>query len=284
MPGRPLRQILSRMGRANLPHEGVVSARGQALSVGINGGVTMPTKTRRRRARLIAASVIAASGLLVPGTAATAATITDTFDGENGGVPAFDHSELANFSIGAFANGTIDLLGPGRAANPCAGGGVSLCVRMPAFSRLRYKKAISFDAGEQIGIAFDIRRNLGANYGNFNLTVDGQSGFLQFNDIETNLINLPPFSKVGFDVELTNQTPLSDVFTTKYLRFTAGNAGKATFFIDSVHNGIIVDNFVFLTPGGVPEPSAWGLLIAGFGLVGGAMRTNSLRPARHSAA
>jgi hypothetical protein len=38
-----------------------------------------------------------------------------------------------------------------------------------------------------------------------------------------------------------------------------------------VDNLLITDNLV-AGPGGVPEPSAWALLIIGFGAVGGALR------------
>jgi hypothetical protein len=36
-------------------------------------------------------------------------------------------------------------------------------------------------------------------------------------------------------------------------------------------------------PGGVPEPSAWALLIAGFGLAGGALRRSRARARRRTA-
>ncbi len=37
-------------------------------------------------------------------------------------------------------------------------------------------------------------------------------------------------------------------------------------------SSVYVDNFTWRNAGGVPEPAAWAMMLAGFGLVGGAMR------------
>lgn len=52
----------------------------------------------------------------------------------------------------------------------------------------------------------------------------------------------------------------------------AGTAKSVSFA--GVANQIVFDDVTFgsSTPGGVPEPAAWAMMLAGFGLVGGAMR------------
>ncbi|MCG2842179.1 PEPxxWA-CTERM sorting domain-containing protein [Sandaracinobacter sp. RS1-74] len=60
--------------------------------------------------------------------------------------------------------------------------------------------------------------------------------------------------------------------------FTANRQGLLSFSFHTVWNRIQFDNVVIGdpvvpgTPGGVPEPATWAMLIAGFGLVGSAMR------------
>ena len=52
----------------------------------------------------------------------------------------------------------------------------------------------------------------------------------------------------------------------------AGTAKSVSFA--GVANQIVFDDITFgaVTPGGVPEPAAWAMMLAGFGLVGSAMR------------
>ena len=56
---------------------------------------------------------------------------------------------------------------------------------------------------------------------------------------------------------------------------------NSTFSAIAFSQGLIIGNGTtssFATPGGVPEPASWAMLIAGFGLVGATMRLRAARP------
>ena len=65
-------------------------------------------------------------------------------------------------------------------------------------------------------------------------------------------------------------------FSAKGVTF-AGTARSISF--GGVANQIVFDDITFgsATPGGVPEPASWALLISGFGLVGATMRRRRSR-------
>jgi Tfp pilus assembly protein PilW len=62
--------------------------------------------------------------------------------------------------------------------------------------------------------------------------------------------------------------------TNKYIQFNLGNTGDQLRKVEfgSSTNAFEIDN---LYVNAVPEPAAWALMIAGFGFVGGALRTRS---------
>ncbi len=58
--------------------------------------------------------------------------------------------------------------------------------------------------------------------------------------------------------------------TIKTLSFSAPYIGSVAFGSQYPNAGTVADNFAFET--GVPEPASWAMLIAGFGLIGAALR------------
>ena len=93
-----------------------------------------------------------------------------------------------------------------------------------------------------------------------------------FNDGPQNFVyNFPQHSdrnsRLSFDFA-TSGTALT-------LSFRSGLDQAASDEAWGVDNLMITDNLT--APGGVPEPSAWGLLILGFGAVGGGMRQRCRR-------
>jgi hypothetical protein len=72
---------------------------------------------------------------------------------------------------------------------------------------------------------------------------------------------------------------------TNGLFTVVGTAGETFSKIDllSGTNSFEIDNLAVKTSGVVPEPATWAMLIAGFGLVGAAMRRQRLTPVRVSA-
>ncbi|MCG2842180.1 PEPxxWA-CTERM sorting domain-containing protein [Sandaracinobacter sp. RS1-74] len=63
------------------------------------------------------------------------------------------------------------------------------------------------------------------------------------------------------------------------LSFSVANTREWSNYSLQFDNVVIGDPVVPGTPGGVPEPAAWAMLIAGFGLVGSAMRRRRAVPA-----
>lgn len=67
----------------------------------------------------------------------------------------------------------------------------------------------------------------------------------------------------------------TDPFSTRSIFFTAGSAGTLKFSIgtSSADNiGPLLDDVKLTIDARVPEPAAWAMMLAGFGLVGAAMR------------
>ncbi len=57
--------------------------------------------------------------------------------------------------------------------------------------------------------------------------------------------------------------------------FVQNLSGVTSFSLQQVSPYFQIDNIVYNAAGGVPEPAAWAMMLAGFGLVGSAMRRRS---------
>ena len=95
-----------------------------------------------------------------------------------------------------------------------------------------------------------------------------------FYDVGGGPVSVQPAFSTGYSVYYS--TYVSNA-PWQHIRFgfTAGSSGALRPFlsVDGGDNvGPLIDNFSLSATGGVPEPATWGLMIAGFGLAGGALR------------
>jgi hypothetical protein len=84
---------------------------------------------------------------------------------------------------------------------------------------------------------------------------------------------------------VSGDIPLGVAFTTHTIDYIAAGASTTIQFIETANasggnNDPMIDGVIFEVPGsggggGVPEPGAWTLMIAGFGLAGAALRGRS---------
>lgn len=142
---------------------------------------------------------------------------------------------------------------------------------------------------QQLGWSGNIRFGDGAtnylnvNFSNATFSFDGTGGSASListdpsNPISytSNVLNLPVFDFKDFSLAFTALTPA----------FTVATSGYGTPF-DANIAGSFAGSDSELNPDAIPEPSAWAMLLAGFGLVGITARRRSAHvtalPDRHS--
>jgi hypothetical protein len=134
--------------------------------------------------------------------------------------------------------------------------------------------------GQRVSLSFDASGNQrGGDDANFRWAF-GTPGGLQYNDVSYSaggdLIAAGSAFTTGYSVTKFTQAA-NDPWRHYSFQFTAGSNGMVRAFIDVGSNdnvGPLIDNFSFsiVTPAAVPEPAAWALMIAGFGLSGAALR------------
>lgn len=204
--------------------------------------------------------LLAAAAMAAFSAPAHAVTVfSDSFDGEAGGATVLNYTGFANWDV---LDGTVDLLrDPNQFGIACAGGSGS-CVDLdgstgdPGF--LVTKEAFAFNAGDIITVNFDLSGS--QRSGTHGMFV----GFL-FGDelLPSTTLELPADAPFG-PFELATSFDFTGQFK---LLFSADPFGPGT---DNI--GLVLDN-VSLDISAVPEPASWAMMIAGFGLVGGALRT-----------
>ncbi len=216
-------------------------------------------------------ALAASAAFVAPAQAAN--VFTDNFDAENGGASQFNYSGFANFSV----TGQVDIIAHGSFFN-CPGPGS--CVDLDGTSgpgRLTSLSSFSFNAGDTIRLSYELSGNQ---------RVGGSDGwFSGFTFAGATQLNNYGFNYFGSDVVVgnflttgitTSTTIASNApFAQRSLFFTAGNAGSLTFNIgtNSADNfGPVLDNVTLDISNAVPEPATWGMMIAGFGIVGSALR------------
>jgi hypothetical protein len=220
------------------------------------------------------ATILAAScALLAPAHATT--VFSDNFNSENGGLTALNYTSFTNFvSTGA---GDVDLVAmPNGFGITCAGSCVDLD-GSPGPGTFTSISSFAFNAGDTVRLFFSLGGNQrggasdnwfsGFDFGsNTSLT---NFGFNYFGGD----VNLGPITSLGFSSN-TSVNP-GDPFSLRSIFFTAAQAGsvKFSFGTDSADNiGPLLDNVSLDVSAAVPEPSTWMMLLAGFGLVGAALR------------
>jgi choice-of-anchor C domain-containing protein len=101
--------------------------------------------------------------------------------------------------------------------------------------------------------------------------ISGQSAYYS---VGVDGVETPRFYTVGAEYSDPAYQYNIGVYERDHLTFTAASASTTISFTNAqlnVYAGPVLDD-VSLTVGGVPEPASWSLLIAGFGLTGGALR------------
>ena len=228
-------------------------------------------------AKLILGSAVAAT-LALAGAANAVVVVSNDFELENGGASFINYTGFSNLFVTA---GSVDLVATGDFGITCAGGS-GACVDMDgstlASGRLD-TGSYAFNAGDTVTFTWDLSGNQRS------LLSDDFSGGFAFggatllssysilgawgNALIYN--NISVFG-VGTGSSIFGDTP----FQSYGIQFVAGQAGTVSTYLETVGNdnfGPIADNLVLdITPGTVPEPASWALMIGGFGLVGAALR------------
>jgi PEP-CTERM motif len=238
---------------------------------------------------------LAALACTVASPATAAAVFVANFDAENGGNSAINYTGFANFTvITPPMGGAVDLVRSGDFGIRCAGGTGS-CVDLDgtinSAGGLRTINAFAFGVGDRVTLSFDFSGNQrgGAPDSIFfgfealgpvdflNVTASTASGaFLALGDQLA-----APGIAFGFADILSG-----DPFDRLSFSFTAGNAGSIHGLVGDASQsptnptsdnvGAIIDNLsIDISP--VPEPGSWTLMLAGFGLMGGAIRQGRQR-------
>ena len=215
--------------------------------------------------------------------ASAGVVFSDGFDGENGGNSALNYAGFANVAV----SGKVDLVKSGDFGIQCVGATGS-CVDLDGTSgpgSLMSLSSFAYSAGDKIRFTVSMSGS--------QRQTTSDSFFLGFQFASpANLLNYG-FNFANFgggDIIVLPATTTGNV-TTSFaiagnegfglysLFFTAANAGSVKFLVgtNSADNvGPVVDNLKLTIDGRVPEPAAWAMMLAGFGLVGAAMRRRQM--------
>ena len=220
---------------------------------------------------------LAASVAFVAPASATQ-VFSENFDSENGGLTALNFTGFSQFASTGMGN--VDLVRTPDFGIICAGGSGS-CVDLdgtPGPGEIETLSSFSFAAGKRITFSFDVSGSQRGTIEDFLFGIRSQNGLIAYNNIRftstccgsgaigNDLVNNLDFGGIGFET----QEPFGNISVS----FDSGSTGSIKLYFGSLSSdniGILIDN-VSLDIGSVPEPASWALMIAGFGLVGGAMR------------
>ncbi len=222
----------------------------------------------------LVSSVLALGALSLAAPASAAVVFSDKFDAENGGNSALIYASFANFSV----VGKVDLVKSGDFGITCSGSCVDLdgSTGPGVISALAF---FAFNAGDKVRLSFDLGGNQrNADFDGFYAGFDfGSNTTLLnygFNFGAGDVIVLPTYTWT--DITSSSGIAASKPISTYSIFFTTGSAGALSFNIgtDSADNvGPLLDKVALsIDKAAVPEPAAWAMMLAGFGLVGSAMR------------
>lgn len=206
------------------------------------------------------------AALTIAASSANAAVLfSENFDAET---PALN-SSLAQFTVAGqvdtVASGSFGITCPGNCVDLDGTSGPGAITSTPIF----------FLAGRPVIVSFDLSGN--QRDGNIDDFV-AQVFFTPANGGTAGFISGPPSFDPGY-LNMLNGTPYVEAiagtrpFLTYSYTFTAAISGSFQLYFGTTSGdnvGPILDNV--LVTGSVPEPATWGLMIAGFGLVGVAAR------------
>lgn len=228
-------------------------------------------------------SALVAAAIAVPAQAGV--VYSNNFDAENGGNTALNYNSFNGLTV---SNGTVDLVKSGDYGIICAGG-AGACVDLDGStsdSGLVSSNSYSFDVGDIVALSLLFSGNQrGASADSFSMTflfgapVSGDYGILSSfaGDLDfgtfTNQTSLTvTISNIAADFAMTDLT----------FYFDPTNAGSTTFALQDGGNdniGVVIDNLALSVGGPVPEPGTWMMMLAGFGLIGFAVRRAKIRTA-----
>ena len=248
------------------------------------------------KCNIVVAAAAAVAGMAVGGaTPAQAAVVYENnFDNENGGNTAIDYNGFTGLTV---SGGTVSIIKSGHLGLSCVGGS-GACVNLGGSNRSQpnvlSSGSYSFVSGQTTTLTFSMLCREGFFQGDvvpaliFGGTLTGSWGY-SMNGTTQNMGRFEAQSLIYSHNGSNPSGPLAD-YT---LFFTPDSGGTVSFAFGANYNfssnandvaGPILDN-VSLTMasapvgGAVPEPATWGMMILGFGVVGGAMRRRRRRPA-----
>lgn len=207
-------------------------------------------------------ALAASAALTAPAHAAI--KFSDGFEGETSATTALNYTNFQNWDV---TDGTVDLVRQPDFGISCANG--NFCVDVNGSTGnpgvFMTKDAFTFNADDIVTVTFNVS-------GSQRSGLDGLTIGLQLVD--------------PFDFTLLSDTILLN-WDAGFGQATVGPAQLAglsgafkLFFAgtdpDPDNIGLVIDD-VSLDISAVPEPASWAMMIAGFGLVGSALRTNRRR-------
>lgn len=219
-------------------------------------------------------SLIALAAVALAAPASAGVVFSDSFDTEAGGNSALNYAGFANFAV----TGNVDVVKNGDFGITCNGS----CVDLDGSSgpgSITSLASFAFNAGDAVRLSFALggSQRSSAFDGYFvELTFGGMTSVLNygFNWGGGDIVVFPSVSTTG--IYSSTGIAGTDPFGPRSVFFTAGTAGTLKFSIgtQSADNiGPLLDDVkLVIDSGAVPEPAAWAMMLAGFGLVGGAMR------------
>ena len=218
----------------------------------------------------------ALAGFAFAAPASAGVVYSNNFDAENGGNTQTNYNGFNGLTV---TNGTVDLVRSGDFGIICAGGSGS-CVDLDGStgdSGLTSSGSYAFASGDRVALSFDFSGNQrGGGQDSFSLrfTFSGNtSGTYGYTSANLGSTDFGPFSGTELSITISGINSGFPMGAFTYY-FDAGNGGNVSFSFQDNGNdnvGIIIDN-VSLAVGAVPEPASWAMMIAGFGLLGSAVR------------
>ena len=236
-----------------------------------------------RRFLLTSAAIAAFAAL--PANAAE--VFSDGFEGDPSNT--LNVNPLANWTV----TGNVDVVANpnsfGITVSPAASGNVVDLDGSPGPGEITTKDSFAFNAGDLVTLSFVLggsQRNNGNNDWFTRFVFSGVTGVS--NGQGTGLLSMfaPVNGMIGPTYSLGGIIGANAPFSTSTYSFRATTAGslKLAFGTTSRDNiGPMLDN-VSLNIGAVPEPATWAMMIMGFGLIGGALRSRKAATVRFAAA
>jgi len=215
---------------------------------------------------LLLAATAAALGASQPAAAATNLVVNGGFekpvDSSGASIVIYAGGEPTGFGW-TVTEGSVDVHntnGPFGGEPDPAGAGVGALDLIGLGDKGGIAQSFATQIGAVYVLTFDYANNPFGPSASMNFGVRGASGNLFSQNVTHSGSVLPAMNWTHYTFEFTATEAMSTLFFTNTAGFTSG--------------GIYLDNVSVIgpDPAAVPEPGAWALMIAGFGLAGTALR------------